>query len=86
MRFFNELRQPDYFNLLVQNFIVGPVADAHGNPFYAQNSTRDNLISMLGKNKKSMKSTTSLQNEVVTMMKQQAGVPLTLDERRCLEA
>ena len=41
---------------------------------------------MLGVNKKSRKSTTSLENEVITMMKQQAGVPLSLDERRCLEA
>jgi hypothetical protein len=69
----------------LQDLIVGPVVDAEGNPIYAQKSTRENLINMLGKNK-SRKSNTSLENEVVTIMKQQAGVPLTLDERRCLEA
>jgi hypothetical protein len=41
---------------------------------------------MLGKNKKSRKSNTSLENEVVAMMKKQTGVPLMLDERRCMEA
>lgn len=70
MRFYGELRQPDYFNSLVQDLIVGPVANDEGNPIYAQNTTWDNLINMLGKNKKSRKSNTSLENEVVTTMKQ----------------
>lgn len=70
MRFYDELRQPDYFKYLAQDLIVGPVADSEGNPIYAERSTRQNLISMLGKNKKSRKSNTSLENEVVTMMKQ----------------
>lgn len=85
MRFYDELRRPDHFNYLAQDLIVGPVADAKGNPVYAQNTTKSILLGMLGKNK-SRKNNTSLENEVVTMMKQQAGVPLTLDERRCLEA
>jgi hypothetical protein len=33
---------------------------------------------MLGKNKKSRKSNTSLENEVIIIIKQQAGVLLTL--------
>ena len=86
MRLYDELRQPGYFNSIVQDLIVGPVADAEGNTVYAQNTTRNNLINMLGKNKKSRQSVTSLENEFVTKMKQQAGVPLTLDERRCAEA
>ena len=53
MRFYDELRQPVYFNSIVQDLIVGPVADAEGNAVYAQNTTRNNLINMLGKNKKS---------------------------------
>ena len=53
MRFNDELRQPGYFNSIMQDLIAGPVADAEGNAIYAQNTTRDNLIDMLGKNKKS---------------------------------
>jgi hypothetical protein len=40
MRFYDELRQPGYFNSLIQDLTVGPVADSEGNPIYAQNSTR----------------------------------------------
>jgi hypothetical protein len=68
IRFYNELRQPGYFNSVMQD-IVGPVADAEGNLVYAQNAIRDNLISILGKNKKSRKSNISLENEVIAMMK-----------------
>jgi hypothetical protein len=71
MRFYDELRQPGYFNHLVQDLIVGPVGDAEGNSIYAQNTTRENLINMLGKKKmKSRKSNTSLEKEIVIMMKQ----------------
>jgi hypothetical protein len=69
----------------VQDIIVGPVADAEGNSVYAQNSTREILIGMLGK-KNSRKSTSSLEKEVVIKMKKNAGIALTLDERRSLEA
>jgi hypothetical protein len=70
MRFYNELRQPDYFNYLMQDIVVGPVADNEGNPIYAQSTSRDNLINILGKNKRSRKSNVSLENEVIIMMKQ----------------
>jgi hypothetical protein len=69
----------------VQDIIVGPVADAEENSVYAQNSTREILIGMLGK-KNSRKSTSSLEKEVVIKMKKNAGIALTLDERRSLEA
>ena len=69
----------------MQDIIVGPVADAEGNSVYAQNSTREILIGMLGK-KNSRKSTSSLEKEVVLKMKKNAGIALTLDERRYLEA
>jgi len=35
VRLHEELNAPKYFNLLVQDIIVGPVADAEGNPVYA---------------------------------------------------
>jgi hypothetical protein len=69
MRFYDELRQPEYFNRLVQDLIVGPVGDTEGNLIYAQNTTRENLINIFGKSKKSRKSDTSLEKEVVIMMK-----------------
>jgi len=69
----------------VHHTIVGPVADAEGNPVYAQNSTRDILVSMLGKTN-SRKSTSSLEKEVIIKMKKDAGITLTLDERRSIEA
>jgi hypothetical protein len=80
-----ELHDKAYFNVLVQNIIAGPVADAQGNPVYAQDSTREILISMLGKTS-SRKSNLSLEKEVITKMKKEAGIALTLDERRSLEA
>lgn len=40
MQFYDELRQPGFFNSLIQDLTVGPVADSEGNPIYAQNSTR----------------------------------------------
>ena len=80
-----ELSAPKYFNLLVHEVIVGPVADAEGNQVYAQNSTREILVSMLGK-KNSRKSTSSLEKEVIIKMKKDAGIMLTLDERRSIEA
>ena len=84
-RLHDELHDPKYFNALVHHTIVGPVADAEGNSVYAQNSTREILISMLGKTN-SRKSTSSLEKEVVIKMKKTAGIALTLDERRSLEA
>jgi hypothetical protein len=80
-----ELHDPKYFNVLVRNIIVGTVANAEGNPVYAQNSTRELLISMLGKTN-SRKSISSLEKEVVIKMKKDTGITLTLDERRSLEA
>jgi hypothetical protein len=40
----SELADPNYFKPLGADIIAGPVADAEGNPLYAQNSTRENLI------------------------------------------
>jgi len=84
-RLHDELHDSKYFNALVHHAIVGPVADAEGNPVYAQNSTREILISMLGKTN-SRKSIASLEKEVVIKMKKENGIALTLDERRSLEA
>lgn len=61
------------------------MADAQGNSIYAHNTTREILVSILGK-KRSRKSNTALSNEVVIKMKKDAGISLTIDESRLLEA
>jgi len=40
VKLYEELNGTRYFDVLVQNIIAGPVADAQGNSVYAQNSTR----------------------------------------------
>lgn len=80
-----ELDGTRYFDVLVQNIIAGPVADAQGNPVYAQNSTREILVGMLGKTT-SRKGIAALEKEVVSKLKRDAGIALTLNERRSLES
>ena len=65
--------------------IAGPAADAQGNSIYAQNSTREILVSILRKTA-SRKSIAALKKEVISKLKRDAGIALTLDERRALEA
>jgi hypothetical protein len=85
VKLYDELHDSKYFNLVVHNIIAGPVADAQGNSVYAENSTREMLVSMLGKTN-NRKSISSLEKEVVIKMKKDTGVTLTIDERRSLEA
>ena len=61
------------------------MADAQGNSVYAQNTTREILVSILGK-KRSRKSNVALSNEAIIKMKQDSGVTLSLDENRLFEA
>jgi hypothetical protein len=60
--------------------VAGPVADVDGNPVYAQYTTRENLVSVLGKRRRC--GATKIAREVITRTKQELGIPLSLPERR----
>ena len=79
-----ELNDPDFFKQIGVEMLAGPVADAEGNTLFAQATTRDNLVRILGKRKK--RSSVAAVRDTIINMKQELGVPLTLDERRSLEA
>lgn len=62
---YNDFHDPNYFKPIGVELIAGPVADTEGNPIYAQNSSRDNLLGMLGK-RTTKKSNVALEKEIVT--------------------
>ena len=81
---YDEVHESDYFVQIGVEILAGPVADAEGNSIYGQYSTRENLVNILGKRKHRSKAPAI--REIISTMKQHAGVHLSLDEKRCIEA
>lgn len=79
-----ELHSKDCFKGRWFELVAGPVADADGNPVYAQYTTRENLISVIGKRRRC--GPAKIAREVIIKTKQDIGIPLLLAERRDIQA